>query len=604
MKFILILGTISCGFGFDVHKFQRPRRGTPTRPTTHLGVTMATFSDVFPSIPSTKGSKTTVELFFEALNDKNVDLAMSLVDDEIEFEDANFPSVFKGKSELERNLRSTSQGTEESIIVDKVVADKSNNKIGILFHVENPSGDFGKKGTAYFGLDGETGLIKKSFVVKESNKSGEANLKILTTASKIIEKINSKSTKTAGTENEETVLIDKKSGGMEWISSALLMNQAASPGELVERYFEAWNQRDMTQACSVFAEEVRYDDTAFPAPFAGKEALENHLNICSEAFPPTFSFVIDDVVDGKNAALVKWHVENDGETMPFTRGCSFFEAESGKIIRGTDVVEPAVFKSGGLNVSVQSIPVRLVPLAVWFVYMYVVFFSDWFYGLPATSLEQRTWEEVRDLSLNFFFVSPILNLPFAPVVHPMLEGVFNLLLSWAALFAGFLSDERDDKPNLLPMLPMVAGMQFLTSAFLLPYLVTRSEEPTYQVYQEDLPKPAQVTESKLLPIILSTVGTGSIVWAVFARMEDFGGLEQRIPSFLELLSIDRVGSSFLVDLAIFAIFQGWLVDDDLKRRGTPSGWLLPGIAKNVPFFGMAAYLLLRPSLPRREDKGV
>jgi len=113
-----------------------------------------------------------------------------------------------------------------------------------------------------------------------------------------------------------------------------------------------------------------------------------------------------------------------------------------------------------------------------------------------------------------------------------------------------------------------------------------------------------VTESKLLPIILSTVGTGSIVWAVFARMEDFGGLEQRIPSFLELLSIDRVGSSFLVDLAIFAIFQGWLVDDDLKRRGTPSGWLLPGIAKNVPFFGMAAYLLLRPSLPRREDKGV
>ena len=125
------------------------------------------------------------------------------------------------------------------------------------------------------------------------------------------------------------------------------------------------------------------------------------------------------------------------------------------------------------------------------------FFSDWFYGLPATALEQRTWEEVRDLSLNFFLVSPILHLPFAPVVHPMLEDVFNLLLSWAALFAGFLSDDRPNKPNVLPMLPTVAGMQFLTSAFLLPYLVTRSnEQDDGVVYMEDLGQVAQITESR------------------------------------------------------------------------------------------------------------
>ena len=95
--------------------------------------------------------------------------------------------------------------------------------------------------------------------------------------------------------------------------------------------------------------------------------------------------------------------------------------------------------------------------------MYTLFISEGILpGVNALALEQRTWEEVRDLSLNFFLVAPLLKLPFSPVVHPMLEGVFNLLLSWAAMFAGFLSDERRDKPNLLPFGPILVGMQFFS----------------------------------------------------------------------------------------------------------------------------------------------
>jgi len=242
--------------------------------------------------------------------------------------------------------------------------------------------------------------------------------------------------------------------------------------------------------------------------------------------------------------------------------------------------------------------VRLIPILLWITYTYVVFFSDWFFGLPATALEQRTWEEVRDLSLNFFFVSPLLNLPFSPVVHPMLECTFNLLLSWAAMFAGFLSDERREKPNLFPMLTAVIGMQFLTSFFLLPFLATRSTESKELVYREELPRVAQITESRLLGPTMSFVGIGSIFWAFFSRVE-FGGFNERLSSFLELLSIDRVGSSFLVDLAVFALFQGWLVDDDLKRRGVSSDEPLAKAAKYVPFLGMGAYLALRPQLPKR-----
>jgi hypothetical protein len=270
-------------------------------------------------------------------------------------------------------------------------------------------------------------------------------------------------------------------------------------------------------------------------------------------------------------------------------------------------------------------PIRIVPAIVWVAYMYILFISDGILpGMNALALEQRTWEEVRDLSINFWFISPILHLPFSPIVHPMLEGVFNLLLAWAAMFASFLSDERSNKPNLLPLGPMLLGMQFLTSGFLLPYLFTRTSEMSNDdggeastssslvVFQEDITGALQrkVAESKLLGIVLGGVGTLSIVWGLFARHSDFGTISERCTSFLDLLSIDRVGSSFIVDLVIFAIFQSWFIDDDLRRRGvnpddknmTSELSLLRYSAKFVPFFGLVTYLTYRPPLKTREKK--
>lgn len=321
--------------------------------------------------------------------------------------------------------------------------------------------------------------------------------------------------------------------------------------------------------------------------------------------PSSFSFIVDDKIDVGNKVMLRWHVENEHEELPYTRGCSWYCIEDGQIVRGTDIKEPAVFKTGSLALFLQSFlskvreePIRLIPTAVWAIYIYVVFFSEWFFGLPATSFELRTWEEVRDLSLNFFFVSPTLGLPFAPVVHPGLEAIFNLLLSWAAMFAGFLSDDRKSKPNLLPMLPTVVGMQFLTSAFLLPYIATRSTErdSVVKIPQDQITSAIRVSESKFLGLVMGLVGTGSIFWGLFARSEAFGDLSTRYVSLLDLLSIDRVGSSFLVDLAIFALFQGWLVDDDVKRRDIDTDSTLVNIAKYVPFFGLVIYLGSRPEI--------
>lgn len=520
-------------------------------------------------------------------DDDKIGKALNLLAPNAVWDDSSFSEVFDSIPAIERPWRLARQAyPKQKIVVDETIADA--DKVVMIVHKEDKDGSIvdSSRGAIFLHFSADQ-LVQSAFVVQESTmKLGEIGLSILRGASKVIEFT-----------------------GVNPAKDKIISTSASSkPMKLTapEQYFAAWNARDIDAAISIFDDDCTYNDTAFPTPFRGKEKLEAHLITCAKCFPLSFTFQVDDVIkSGDGSIAVRWHVENNGEELPFTRGLSRYRTNArGKIVDGIDFLEPAVIKPGGLNLFIQTLksqiekePVRLVPIAAWLTYMYVVFFSDGILpGANAMALEQRTWEEVRDLSLNFFLISPLMHLPFSPMVHPMLEGVFNLLLSWAAMFAGFLSDDRKDKPNLFPILPAVVGMQFLTSAFLLPYLALRSTEWRSNVSQRDLSTVAQVCESRLLGQSMTVVGSSSIVWAFIGRYADFGDLSARWSSFIRLLSIDRVGSSFIVDLVIFGLFQWWLVDDDMKRRGMDDE-VLRAVGKYVPFFGMAAYLALRPSLP-------
>ena len=462
-------------------------------------------------------------------------------------------------------------------------------------------------------------------------KNGQDKLNLLQTVSQVLDALpNNQQTK-------EKPSKSNSAGNMESLS-------------VVERYYQAFNNRDFDTAIKLFSETAIYDDTAFRDPLNGRTAIANHLQLCGQALPSSFDFCVDDLFQSDNRIVAQWHVENNGQELPFTKGCSYYQIETSgggfnnwwtntpkdeRIRLGIDFVEATgPIKSGGIELFTTTLqqqlsrePQRWLPLTVWIAYMVIVFFSDGILpGANALQLEARTWQEVLDLSLNFFLVAPLLHLPFSPSVHPMLEGVFNLLLSWAAMFAGFLSDDdrlasnntRQYKQNVLPMIPIVVGMQFLTSAFLLPYLATRSSEDAttsdLPLTKQDVGTVAQVCESPALGGAMGLVGILSIGWGLWARASEYGSdiLGTRWNSFMELLSIDRVGSSFLVDLAIFAVFQGWLVNDDWQRRRgvtvaeeTNANYQsLLFVARYVPFFGMAAYLLFRPSLVDSTEESV
>mmetsp|Transcript_18132 Transcript_18132/g.30609 ORF Transcript_18132/g.30609 Transcript_18132/m.30609 type:complete len:630 (-) Transcript_18132:634-2523(-) len=543
-----------------------------------------------------------VQSFIAAINSRaDPATIVEFFSDDVNFVDTSYYNPIVGKDELRKHFylhagssalstfAKTTDFSAAAIVVDDIVsvAENGKSKVCVMYHLTDDDGNDVADTTAisFYNVD-DDGKIVSAFDVTEpvSPKPGDSGLKLLKTVSNLI--------------GDESIVMTTDS-----------INEKSS-STAVEQYFDAWNKRDMKNAVAQFTEDCSVRDLQYDDAFSNRDELETHLLRCKDCLPSSFNFFIDDIAQTKQKAGVLWHVENDGEPLSFTRGCSFYTLDrNGLIQTGFDIPEKAPPKTGFLKTlssKFEAEPVRLIPLAMWVAYMYILFISDGILpGVNALALEQRTWEEVRDLSINFFLVSPLLHLPFSPVVHPMLEGVFNLLLSWAAMFACFLSDERKEKPNLLPFGPMLVGMQFLTSGFLLPYLFTRTPEFESQVYKEDIEGDLQqkVAEWRPLGGFLSAVGTASIVWSFIGRPE-FGEFTERYNSFIDLLSIDRVGSSFIVDLAIFAIFQSWFVDDDLQRRGVSEDELmgLRNVAKFVPFFGLAAYITLRPELPSRNSE--
>ena len=157
-------------------------------------------------------------------------------------------------------------------------------------------------------------------------------------------------------------------------TAPVLSVEEKSAAAAIGRYFEAWNARDMDAACAQFSDECEYEDTQYAGAFTGNEALKAHLNKCADNLPPSFRFVIDEVADGGSTVGVQWHVENNGQPLPFTRGCSIYKAdpETGLLVSGFDVPEPAPFKPGSASLQLLGLaskliaePVRAIPLAAW-----------------------------------------------------------------------------------------------------------------------------------------------------------------------------------------------------------------------------------------------
>lgn len=284
---------------------------------------------------------------------------------------------------------------------------------------------------------------------------------------------------------------------------------------------------------------------------------------------------------------------------------------------------PSAFTEWAAEVSLASLkekftqqPIqRIVPLITLISFVGYVFISPFAPGPVPNMLDPAVLKQVGGLTLNYFCILPTLLPSIAPKFSPVMEGVFNLLLAYAALLSGFLVDGRkagSKSSSVNFFLPFAAAGLALTNTAFLPYLVLRPlhKKDEACIRKEDVPQvELQLGEAKKLLAVYGLAGLYSVWWGFFARPE-FGGLSERWLSLMELASTDRLMFAFCVEAVLFWVFQGWLVDDDMMRRrgGKESGALgeilVPWVAKVLPFVGLFMYMVWRPPLMDRGEEKV
>ncbi|KAI3811916.1 hypothetical protein L1987_16612 [Smallanthus sonchifolius] len=217
-------------------------------------------------------------------------------------------------------------------------------------------------------------------------------------------------------------------------------------------------------------------------------------------------------------------------------------------------------------------------------------------GDPVWAISSDTINSLVGLSLNFFFILPLMNSVVgihAPVLHPMSEGLFNFVIGWTFMFAPLLFTDRN-RDRYKGSLDVLWGFQmFLTNTFLIPYMAIRLNKPD----AEYTPKKASqlglvmVNGAPVVGVIGGAACLISILWALFGRSDgDFGGVADRWEFLVSYLGSERLAYAFIWDICLYIVFQPWLIGENLQNVKENNANLVKYLSF-VPVVGLVAYLL-------------
>ncbi|KAI8473351.1 MAG: hypothetical protein J3K34DRAFT_519018 [Monoraphidium minutum] len=385
---------------------------------------------------------------------------------------------------------------------------------------------------------------------------------------------------------------------------------ATQASDVVRRFYDAYNCRDLAVISTLIADDISYHDLVYEEPHEGREGVMAWLEKVRQYAPDDLKFVIEDITEGDPLrAGVAWHVEcGDGVRFPFSRGCSFIRLnEAGQIVSVRDVVEPSV-KPGDSTLKLLG---TLTPLirklgpaadtanlgpainsaALWATYLTYsigVLASGLPPGPPAWATPGPVLAEVFDESVNIFWINETLrnlNLSPIPVVphHPVSEAVFNFVIAWAVMFIPvILSDAASKKVS--NKAAWCTAIAFTTNLAFVPFLALRAApEPAVGGRPGAKPAPGG---TQAAPGWGGAAGVAalamcglSVAWAAVGRPEMAGGLAERAAYFKEEISTNRVFWAFFLDCGLFSVWQAILLSGAKPQH------------RFVPLLGLAAWLI-------------
>ncbi|KAF8407826.1 hypothetical protein HHK36_006962 [Tetracentron sinense] len=232
------------------------------------------------------------------------------------------------------------------------------------------------------------------------------------------------------------------------------------------------------------------------------------------------------------------------------------------------------------------------------VYILWLFLLPYAPGDPVWAISSDTVNSLVGLSLNFFFILPLMNsvvginLVDAPVLHPMSEGLFNFVIGWTFMFAPLLfTDQKRDRYK--GSLDVLWGFQmFLTNTFLIPYMAIRLNDGNTEYVPR---KPSQLGSvmtngAPIVGLIGGAVCLASALWGLFGRMDgDFGTVADRWEFLVRYLGSERLAYAFIWDICLYIIFQPWLIGENLQNVQNSKVGIVTNL-RFIPVVGLAAYL--------------
>ncbi|BFG17020.1 hypothetical protein CerSpe_032940 [Prunus speciosa] len=244
---------------------------------------------------------------------------------------------------------------------------------------------------------------------------------------------------------------------------------------------------------------------------------------------------------------------------------------------------------------------RVLQIVLWVaeaVYILWLFLLPYAPGDPVWAISSDTVNSLVGLSLNFFFILPLLNsvtagLINAPILHPMSEGLFNFVIGWTFMFAPLLFTDRK-RDRYKGSLDVFWGFQmFLTNTFLIPYMAIRlnEAESDYTPSKRSQLGSVMTNGAPIVGLVGGAICLISALWALFGRMDgNFGSISDRWEFLISYLGSERLAYAFIWDIGLYTVFQPWLIGENLQNVQSSKIGIV-NYLRFVPVVGLVAYLV-------------
>jgi hypothetical protein len=163
------------------------------RPARRARVSRRASTSARATSSSKMDAERTVREMYAAINARDVDGALERVDDDVVYEDFNFPSPFVGKKAVRRLFEESCEGIPDDLtfVVDECTGNSADGtSVGLTWHVELMGEAFpNARGCSFYRVSEESGrLVYARDCVESPAKLGDASFSIIRAVAPLVKK--------------------------------------------------------------------------------------------------------------------------------------------------------------------------------------------------------------------------------------------------------------------------------------------------------------------------------------------------------------------------------------------------------------------------------